>query len=221
MSSVSQPFLPYPALFYFVISAVLAFLLIKKSKPNFSTLDLIYIGIGGAIAAIGDHFIGDLIYLPQGIYPVVNPPVWFRMFLLFVTIALVRKVGSGMMAAAVFDIIGDLLHFGFKGEPLWLIEDILTYGLFLDIGIYISKGKIFGIGVEKGGLFISLIEGGILGLAFAIVHPIFTFSLIAPIVFGFVPNVQEVEYLLATYIIGDSAIGTILAIFAKRIGELV
>ncbi|TRM89591.1 hypothetical protein DMP16_10950, partial [Sulfolobus sp. B1] len=94
--------------------------------PAYDVMAFVYAAIGGAVVAVADHVIGDIIYLPSPIYPIVNPPVWLRIVAFFVTVGLIRKIGSGMFAMGIYDITSDLLHFGFGGEPLWLIEDILT-----------------------------------------------------------------------------------------------
>jgi hypothetical protein len=86
-----------------------------------------------------------MIFLPNGIYPLINPPVWFRIITSFIVVALVRKVGSGITVFTAYDLISDFIYFSFKGEPLWLVEDALTYGLFMDIAIFLTKGNLFGI----------------------------------------------------------------------------
>jgi len=75
---------------YFIVATVIAVLIIWKAKPKFSTIDLVYIGIGGAFVAVSDHIFGDMIFLPNGIYPLINPPVWFRIITSFIVVALVR-----------------------------------------------------------------------------------------------------------------------------------
>ncbi|BCU68929.1 hypothetical protein [Stygiolobus caldivivus] len=223
-SLVVQTFTPIPVVIaYFMVAGIAAVFMLLRVKPKFTTLDLTYLGIGGAIAAVADHFIGDLIFLPNGIYPIVNPPVWFRLLVLFITVAVVRKVGSGIFAAAVFDLVGDIIHFGVRGEPLWLIEDMLTYGLYLDLMVYFTKGNIFGVSetTGKGVLLVSIVEGGILGFVSSFVHPIFTMGTIAPIVFGRIFNAQAVVYYLITYIIGNTPFGAFAGVVANRVGRLV
>jgi len=87
-------------------------------------------------------------------------------------VALVRKVGSGIAVFTVYDLISDFIHFGFRGEPLWLIENALTYGLFMDVAIFITKGFLFGILYDdkyKQNLS-AIVEGLLLGFAFSLVH---------------------------------------------------
>ncbi|BCS93058.1 hypothetical protein [Metallosphaera javensis (ex Sakai et al. 2022)] len=204
---------------YFILATITAFLILRKARPKFSAVDLAVMGVGGAVTAIADHVLGDSIFLPAGIYPIVNPPVWLRIVFFFLTVGVVRKVGSGMFTMAVFDIVGDILHFGFTGEPLWLIEDILTYGLLTDVAIFLTKGKIFGHGTR--GTVLTVFEGAILGFAFSFVHPFLTYGFLAPLIFGFVPDQARVLYLLVTYIPGDVFVGGISALLANRVSRVV
>lgn len=138
-----------------------------------------------------------------------------------IVIGVVRKVGAGMLAMGVFDITGDLIHFSFTGEPLWLIEDVLTYGIMADVVIYLTQGRIFGIGEKKLQALLAIFEGGILGIVFSFVHPFFTYGFIAPIVFGFVPDQARIFFLLISYIPGDIVIGAISALAANRVAKVV
>jgi len=99
-----------------------------------------------------------------------------RIITSFTVVALVRKVGSGIAVFTVYDLISDFLHLGFRGEPLWLIEDALTYGLFMDVVIFITKGNLFGVLYNdkyKQNLS-AIVEGLLLGFAFSFVHPFST-----------------------------------------------
>ncbi|NON61214.1 hypothetical protein, partial [Acidianus sp. RZ1] len=154
---------------YFIIAAIIAGYILFKKKDKMNTLDYVFAGIGGSLVAVADHLVGDAIFLPSPLYPIINPPIWFRILTFFIVIGIIRKVGAGMLTMAVFDIVGDIIHFSFTGEPLWLIEDVLTYGLMADILIFLTKGKIFNIGSKLS--YIGIIEGVALGLAFSFVHP--------------------------------------------------
>lgn len=220
MFSLQPGITPLPlVLGYFVFAAIVAVFILRKSK--FTSTDLVLAGVGGALVAVADHIIGDAIFLPSPIYPIINPPVWFRILVFFIVIGVIRKVGAGMLSMAVFDIVGDLVKFSFTGEPLWLIEDVFTYGLIADIFIFLTKGRIFGIGDKKDQLLVAGTEGGALGLLFSFVHPFFTYGFIAPIVFGFVPDQARVMFLFISYIPGDVFIGVISALIANRVGKVV
>jgi len=78
---------------------------------------------------------------------------------------------------AVYDLISDFLNPGFRGEPLWPIENAFTYGLFRDVAIFITKGNSFGVLYDdKYKQYLSAIVEGVvlLGFAFSFVHPFFT-----------------------------------------------
>ena len=100
-----------------------------------------------------------------------------RIITSFTVVALVRKVGSGIAVFTVYNLISDFIHFGFRGDPLWLIEDALTYGLFMDVVIFITKGNLFGVLYDdkyKQNLS-AIVEGVVLlGFAFSFVHSFFT-----------------------------------------------
>ncbi|MEM0264246.1 MAG: hypothetical protein QXQ01_07860 [Saccharolobus sp.] len=222
MVSLKPGVTPLPIILgYFVIVTIIIIILLLKAKPKFNAIDLAIIGVGGALVAIFDHIIGDAIFLPSGIYPIINPPVWFRIFVFFITVGVVRKVGSGITTMAVYDIVSDLLHFGFTGEPLWLLEDILTYGAIVDIAIFITRGKIFGIGEKRDQLLLAILEGGIIGFVFSFIHPFFTYGFFAPLIFGFIPNQARIMYLFITYIPGTTFVGAISAIIANRVSKVI
>ncbi|MEM0068724.1 MAG: hypothetical protein QXV17_11900 [Candidatus Micrarchaeaceae archaeon] len=222
MVSLKPGVTPLPIILgYFVIVTIIIIILLLKAKPKFNAIDLAIIGVGGALVAIFDHIIGDAIFLPSGIYPIINPPVWFRIFVFFITVGVVRKVGSGITTMAVYDIVSDLIHFGFTGEPLWLLEDILTYGAIVDIAIFITRGKIFGIGEKRDQLLLAILEGGIIGFVFSFIHPFFTYGFFAPLIFGFIPNQARIMYLFITYIPGTTFVGAISAIIANRVSKVI
>jgi hypothetical protein len=123
----------------------------------------------------------------------------------------------------VYDLISDFLHLGFREEPLWLIEDALTYGLFMDVVIFITKGNFFGVLYDdkcKQNLS-AIVEGLLLGFAFSFVHSFFTFGFMAPLVFGFIHNQEGVLYLFVTYMAGDAVISTIAGLLALRVSRVV
>ncbi len=191
-----------------------------KGLKKFTTLDYVYIGIGGALTAAADHLIGDAIFLPSGIYPWINPPVFFRIIVAFVIVGIVRKFGAGMMTMGVFDIVGDLIHFSFSGEPLWFFEDVLTYGLMADIAILLTKGKLFmaGNGIMK---IAPLLEGAVLGFFWSFPHPFFTYGFIAPLLYGFVPNQARVMYLFVSYAVGNTIIGAFAGGLSNRVIKII
>ncbi|QGA54308.1 hypothetical protein GFS03_06840 [Sulfolobus sp. E5-1-F] len=128
-----------------------------------------------------------------------------------------RKFGAGMVTMGVYDIISDIIHYSFAGEPLWFFEDIITYGLTADIAILATRGNLF---LSKK-QWLNAIEGGILGFSWSVVHPFFTFGFIAPLVFGFIPNPTRVYFLFETYAVGLTIIGIIASLLANRVIKLI
>lgn len=205
---------------YVVVAIVVMTFLLLRNKgllKKFTAIDYAYMGIGGALVAVLDHIVGRAIFIPSPFYPWINPPVYFRAISAFITIGLVRKFGAGMITMGVYDIISDIVHYSFIGEPLWLFEDIITYGLMADIAILLTKQKLF---VSKN-IGVIILEGALLGLAWSIVHPFFTYGFIAPEVFKFYPNAYRVMFLFETYAVGLTIIGVISAVIANRVIKLV
>ena len=122
-----------------------------------------------------------------------------------------------------YDLISDFLNLGFRGEPLWPIENAFTYGLFRDVAIFITKGNLFGVLYDdKYKQYLSaIVEGLLLGLAFSFIHSFFTYGFIAPLVFGFTPNQERVLYLFVTYMTRDAVISSIAGLLALRVSRVV
>lgn len=207
------------ALAYLAAAAAIAVFIIWRSRDRMRLMDYAIIGVGGALISIADHVIGDAIYVPSPIYPFINPSLWFRFFVFIIVIGAVRKVGSGMLSMAVFDIVGDLLHFGFSGEPLWLIEDVLTYGFMADVLIFLTKDRLFGIGAGRYQAPLAVAEGAALGFAMSLVHPLFTYGFFAPIIKGFYPNANYIRFMVVSYIPGGAFISALAAIAANRVSK--
>ncbi|ARM76715.1 hypothetical protein [Acidianus manzaensis] len=139
-------------LLYFAVAIAIAFLFGKKTGGlrGFSTLDLVYIGIGAAFSVVWEFYIGAFLgkFIPSN--PFINVGFLGRLLIVFIVAGLVRKVGTGILSLAIFDILGDLFHYGFGGEPIFLIYESLTYGLFVDLLIAATGGQPFGISSFKG-----------------------------------------------------------------------
>ncbi|BFH73984.1 hypothetical protein SJAV_19280 [Sulfurisphaera javensis] len=220
---------------YFALALLFAFYYGKKSGglKAFTTLDLVYIGIGAAFAVVWEFYIGSFIgrFLPST--PFIGVGFWGRMVIVFIVAALVRKVGSGMLTLFIFDLLSDIFHYGFGGEPMFFIYESLTYGLFVDIMIAITGGKLFGIGyVPKGNgdniqratmltTVLAVVEGGILGFLWAIPDPIFYDGFIGPFIYAYAPNWAKITFHLEAFIPGDVVFGIIASILALRIVKAV
>jgi len=113
---------------------------------RFSTMDLVYIGIGAAMAVVWEFYVGAFLQraVPSGLGSLISPVFWGRLFITFIIVGLVRKVGAGVLSLAIFNILSDIFFYGFGGEPVYTLYEALTYGLFIDIAIALANGNIFG-----------------------------------------------------------------------------
>ena len=134
---------------YFAAALIAVFAIGKRGGGlrRFSTMDLVYIGVGAAFAVVWDFYIGA--FLNRGVPVVLSNFVDFaffgRIFIIFIVAALVRKVGVGMISLAIFNLLSDIFFYGFGGEPIYTFYEALTYGLFVDLAIALAKGNLFGV----------------------------------------------------------------------------
>ena len=216
---------------YFILALAFAFYVGKKNGglKAFKTIDLIYIGIGAAFAAAWEFFIGSFLGKFAPSTPFVSIGFWGRLFIVFIVAALVRKVGTGMLTLFIFDVIGDLVHYGFGGEPMFFIYETLTYGLFIDLMITATGGKLFGIGMKSnngGGTAIitsvlAVVEGAVLGVLWATADPIFYSGFFGPFIYAYPPNWAHITFDLVAFIPGDVIVGAIAGLVALRIVKAV
>ncbi len=134
-------------LLYFVLAVGAAFILGKKygGLKKFTTLDLVYIGIGSAFAVVWEFYLAGFISRALPSTPFISIGFWGRIFILFIVAALVRKVGVGMSTLFIFNFLSDVISYGFGGEPIYTIYEVLTYGLLIDMFIAATGGNLFGV----------------------------------------------------------------------------
>ena len=196
-----------------------------------------YIGIGAAFAVVWEFYIGRFVgrFLPST--PFIGVGFWGRLIITFIVAALVRKVGAGMLTLFVFNLLSDIFYYGFGGEPMYFIYESLTYGLFIDLMIAATGGKLFGIGHtvnanNKGGnstvgrltaspTLLAVAEGAVLGFLWAIPSPILYSGFFGPFIHGYAPNWEQITFKFLAYIPGDVAMGAIAAVLANRIVKAV
>jgi len=150
----SPAMIPLPiivAYFAVVISFVVIYSKKEGGLSKFKTVDLIYIGVGSAFTVVWEFFIGPLLdkVVPSGLTAYIGFGFFGRILIVFIIAGLVRKVGTGMLSLAIFNILGDIFHYGFGGEPIYTIYETFTYGLFIDLAIAVSRGHLFGVGLER------------------------------------------------------------------------
>jgi len=229
---------------YFAVALAIVYYLGKKygGLKKFTTLDLVYIGIGGAFAMVWEFYIGSFIgrFLPST--PFIGVGFWGRLIIVFIVAGLVRKVGVGMLTLFVFDLLADLFHYGFGGQPVFFIYEMLTYGLFVDLMIVFTKGKIFGIGYTPKEVnqpvdqpitafasrtfasrtnVLAALEGAIVGALWALPDPLFYEGFFKPFIFGSAPNWGKIIFLIQAFLPGDIVMGIIGGILAYYVARAV
>lgn len=220
---------------YFAIALAIVFIIGKKygGLKAFTTLDLVYIGIGGAFAMVWEFYIGSFIgrFLPST--PFVSVGFWGRLIIVFIVAGLVRKAGAGMLTLFIYGFLSDLFHYGFGGEPMFFIYETLTYGLFVDLMIVFTKGKIFGIGytpkevdqpsaisVSRTNVLAAL-EGGIVGALWALPDPLFYEGFFRSFIYAYAPNWGKIIFDIYAFLPGDIIMGIIGGILAYYIARAV
>ncbi|WP_054846279.1 hypothetical protein [Sulfuracidifex tepidarius] len=137
------------AVLYFVIVGAIYAAAIAMKRVNFNTLDLVYIGIGGALSVVLEFYVGPIFSRVVPKVPGLDISFALRLFMVTIFAAIIRKPGSAAAMLAIFDLLGDQFHYGYSGEPVYLIYESLTYGFFIDFVTFISGNHLFGIGMKK------------------------------------------------------------------------
>lgn len=198
---------------------------------GFKTVDFVYIGIGAAFTVVWEFFIGPLLdkIVPPGLSAFVGFGFFGRIIILFIVAGLVRKPGVGMLSLAIFDILGDIFHYGFSGEPVFVFYEALTYGLFIDIAITIKRGNLFGdfntrssgrgLGsfAQKHGEVFAGLTGAIIAFTWAFPDPFFYKAFFGPFLYGSIVNWQTILVSFVEAIPGNIVFGIIAGLIALRV----
>lgn len=224
---------------YFVGAGIFAFFYGKNhgAGPKFKTVDLVYIGIGAAFTTVWEFFVGPFLnkFVPSGLTAYIDFGFFGRILIVFIVAGLVRKVGAGMLTLFIFNLLGDIFHYGFSGEPIYTIYEVLTYGLFMDLMIAVTNGHLFGIGstqeeeVKGNELtkilngyrnFAPAIMGALVGFLWAIPDNVMYSGFFSPFLYGGVVNWQTITFNFGAAIPGNIVFGVIAAYIAVRVSTV-
>jgi hypothetical protein len=220
---------------YFLIALGFVIFYSKKSGglKGFKTVDFVYIGIGAAFTVVWEFFVGPLLdkIVPPGLTAFIGFGFFGRIVVLFVVAGLVRKPGVGMLSLAIFDILGDIFHYGFSGEPVFVFYEALTYGLFIDLAITVRRGNLFGdlragskASAGKGGRMnpslAAGITGAIIGFTWAFPDPFFYSAFFGPFLYGSIVNWQKILISFYEAIPGNIIFGIIAGLIALRVSRV-
>ncbi len=220
-------------LIYFALALVFVVINFRKTEGlnHYKTVDFVFIGIGAAFTVVWEFFVGPLLdkVIPPGLTAFIGFGFFGRILIMFIIAGLVRKPGVGMLSMAIFDILGDIFHYGFSGEPIFVFYEALTYGLFIDLVITIKKGNFFGnfsdsepksfigkIGAAHQSLFAAL-TGAVVGFLWAIPDPFFYRAFFGPFLYGSVVNWQSILVSFAEAIPGNVILGVISGLIGLRV----
>ncbi len=230
---------------YFVAAAIIAFVYGRNqgAGPNFKTVDLVYIGVGGAFTTVWEFFVGPFLdkFVPAGLAAYIGFGFFGRILIVFIVAGLVRKVGTGMLTMFIFNLLGDIFHYGFSGEPIYTLYEVLTYGLIVDLFIAITGGHLFGIGrdqdLEEEGSsaakgnplsrFLTLypmigpaVMGILIGFLWAIPDNVIYNGFFNPLLYGGIVNWEKIRFSWFAAIWGDMIFGIIAAFIAVRVSKV-
>ena len=223
-------------LVYFVIALGFVFYYSRKTGgfKGYKTVDFVYIGIGAAFTVVWEFFIGPLLdkIVPPGLTAFIGFGFFGRIVILFIVAGLVRKPGVGMLSLAIFDVLGDIFHYGFSGEPIFAIYEALTYGLFIDLAITIKRGNLFGnfskkvkagvnsVNISRQRIF-AAITGAVIGFTWSFPDPFFYKAFFGPLLYGSFVNWQTILFGFAESIPGDIIFGAIAGLIALRVARVI
>lgn len=147
------------AVLYFVVVGGVYVAALATKKMKFNTLDLVYIGIGGALSVVLEFYVGPIFSRATPKIPGLDIAFALRLFMVSIFAAIIRKPGTAAAILALFDILGDIFHYGFSGEPVFIIYEAFTYGFFIDLVTFLSGNHLFGIGMKKMSASRTLLAG--------------------------------------------------------------
>lgn len=224
---------------YFIGAAIFAFVYGRNhgAGSKFKTVDLVYIGVGAAFTTVWEFFVGPFLnkFVPSSLTAYIGFGFFGRILIVFIIAGLVRKVGTGMLTLFIFNLLGDIFHYGFGGEPIYTLYEVLTYGLFIDLMIAVTHGHLFGIGKEQseetsGNQFTKVLNsyhtvapaimGAVVGFLWAIPENILYSGFFNPFLYGGVVNWQSMIFSLGAAIPGNIVFGIIAAYIAVRVSTV-
>jgi hypothetical protein len=202
--------------------------------------------MGAAFAVVWEFYIGAFLgkFIPSN--PFFGIGYMGRLIALLIVAGLVRKVGVGMIAMFIFNLLSDLISYGFSGEPMYFVYEMLTYGLMMDLVIAIAGKNLFGIrspwkrtATDKRttdanknqasadppskipAVYLAAIEGIAIGVFWAVPEPLFYSGFIAPFLYGGVVSWQAIIFGILAFIPSAIIIGAVGGMISLRIARAV
>ena len=180
---IPWPIITVLAVFY--LASLILYWKVKAPRKNlkFTTIDATYIGLVAAMLVVYHYFIAPFIPSFTAFNDFFNLSLIGDIYMLLVVAALVGKPGSVAITIVVYDLLGDITHSGFGGEPFWIIGDIMAYAMIIDLWLIFRENN-FMSRIKA----LSFLDGAIGGIAYSISVPLFFMGFWGSFVHGFIFN---------------------------------
>ncbi|MGC9211559.1 MAG: hypothetical protein ACP5FU_05345, partial [Nitrososphaeria archaeon] len=128
--------IPWPIIVVLAIIYLTSLILywrLKAPEKNLklTTRDATYMGLVAAILVVYHYFITPFIPSFSLLNDFFNLSLIGDIYMLLVVAALTGKPGSVAITVIVYDLLGDITHYGFGGEPFWIIGDVMAYAMII------------------------------------------------------------------------------------------
>ncbi len=224
--------IPYWAMIAYaaVAAGVLSYAGRKGITSSFSTIDFVYMGLLAALLIIWNFFVNPLIPQVSSITSWFYYPDIGEVLIIMLVAALIGKPGSVTFTVAIYDVLSDVFHYGFGGEPFWLVQQVLGKAVLIDLYLLL-RGKTFGTNLiskpkqASQGLAtrtlpgLMFLDGAIVGIVIAVEDPLFYRGFFATFVEGMIYSTHYVIFTASLAAVAGIVMGLVdapIAAYIKR-----
>ena len=241
--TLNQPgIVPWPIMvLYFSLASIFLLYVGRKNGAlsQLKTVDYVYTGIAAAFMIVWNFFVGPFMdkLVPSGASAFLGFGALGEFMILLILAGVVRKVGIGMLGWFIYNILADIYHYGFGGQPMYIIYQVFAFGILIDLWIAITHGKPFGFGSEKTQKAqnknnettkvplrtraMPIIAGIVIGIPWAIDGPLFFGGFFAPLLYGGIVDWQAIVFGMFASIPSFVLFGIIGSFLAVRVSKVV
>ncbi len=181
--------IPWPVIVVLAIIYLTSLILywrLKAPEKNLklTTRDATYMGLVAAILVVYHYFITPFIPSFSFLNDFFNLSLIGDIYMLLVVAALTGKPGSVAITVIVYDLLGDITHYGFGGEPFWIIGDVMAYAMIIDLWLIFRESNF----MSPKNRVLSFLDGAIGGVAYSVSVPLFFMGFWGSFVHGFIFN---------------------------------
>jgi hypothetical protein len=189
--------IPWPvmaSLIAIYIGSIIAYWTInpKNKRPMLTTRDMTYMGLVAAMLVVYNYFIAPLVPSISVLDDFFQLSMIGDIYMLLLVAALVSKPGSVGITVIMFDLLGDITHYGFGGEPFWIIGDVIAYAMIIDLWLIFRRGNFMSSHIKKS--IMPFMDGIMGGIAYAVSVPLFFMGFWGSFVHGFIFNYHFVLF---------------------------